>query len=152
MKDGDFYSHERSVVIKEACEARIEMHADDGSITVLRPKLPLQAGEVLDASFMDCELLCEFFEECIQEAQASDVLFSLHLKATMMKVSDPIMFGHCVKVFFKDVFEKHAATFAELGVNANNGLGDVYKKIASLPDSERAAIEAALMDTYQKRG
>jgi len=152
MKDGDFYSHERSVVIKEACEARIEMHADDGSITVLRPKLPLQAGEVLDASFMDCELLCEFFEEAMQRAKAQDVLFSLHLKATMMKISDPIMFGHCVRVYFKDVFAKYKETFDKLGVNANNGLGDVYKKISALPEAERKAIEDDLMATYAKRG
>merc|ERR1719428_2395393 len=90
MDDGDFYSHERSVSVSEACEARIEhVSAADGTVTVLRPKLALQAGEVLDASYMDCALLCDFYEQCIQEAQASDVLFSLHLKATMMKISDP---------------------------------------------------------------
>merc|ERR1719261_1476620 len=133
-------------------EAQIELRADDGTTTVLRPKLALQAGEVLDASFMDCELLCDFYEQCIQEAQSSDILFSLHLKATMMKVSDPIMFGHCVKVFYKDVFAKYADTFAKLGVDANNGLGDVYKKIASLPEAEKSAIEADIMATYTKRG
>jgi len=152
MEDGDFYSHERSVCISEACEARIELLADDGTKTVLKEKLPLQAGEVLDGTFMDCKLLCEFYEQAIQEAKASGVLFSLHLKATMMKVSDPIMFGHCVKVYFKDVFAKYAETFAKLGVDANNGLGDVYKKIAALPEAEKKAIEADIMATYDKRG
>jgi len=153
MKDGDFYSHERSVSIKTACEARIEhVSAEDGSVTVLRPKLPLQAGEVLDASYLDCTLLCEYFEQCIQEAQAADVLFSVHLKATMMKISDPIIFGHCVKVYFKDLFAKYKDTFAALGVNPNNGLGDLYKKIASLPEAEKKAIEEDIMATYTKRG
>merc|ERR1712176_1329256 len=152
MTDGDFYSHERSVCISEACDARIELHGDDGTLTVLKKSLPLKAGEVLDGTFMDCALLCDFYEECIQEAQASGVLFSLHLKATMMKVSDPIMFGHCVKVYFKDVFAKYKDTFAKLGVDANNGLGDIYKKIATLPEQEQAAIKAAIMDTYKQRG
>merc|ERR1719428_1030817 len=152
MEDGDFYSHERSVSISKACDCRIEMLGDDGEITVLRPKMPCQAGEVLDASYMDCKLLSDFYEECIQEAKADGVLFSLHLKATMMKISDPIMFGHCVKVYFKDVFAKYKETFANLGVDANNGLGDVYKKIASLPEAEKNAIEADLMATYEKRG
>merc|ERR1712176_595578 len=152
MQDGDFYSHERSVCISEACDVRIELLGDDGTLTGLKPSLPLKKGEVLDATFMDCELLCKFYEECIQEAQASGVLFSLHLKATMMKVSDPIMFGHCVKVYFKDVFAKYKDTFAKLGVDVNNGLGDIYKKIATLPEQEQAEIKAAIMDTYKQRG
>jgi len=151
MKDGDFYAHEKSVTLTEACEARIEMVAADGTVTILKDKLPLQKGEVLDASFMNCKLLREYFEREVADAREKDVLFSLHLKATMMKVSDPIMFGHCVKAYFKDVFAKYADTFAKLGVNANNGLGDVYKKIASLPEAERAAIEADLMATYTKQ-
>merc|ERR1719337_148367 len=101
---------------------------------------------------MDAAMLCDFYEEAIQEAKSSGVLFSLHLKATMMKVSDPIMFGHCVKVYFKDVFAKYKDTFAKLGVDANNGLGDVYKKIASLPEAEKKAIEGDIMATYAKRG
>merc|ERR1719210_2928279 len=149
MADGDFYSHERSLSVSQACEARIEhVSAVDGTITVLRPKLPLTEKEVLDATFMDCALLCDFYEKAIQEAKEKNVLFSLHLKATMMKVSDPIMFGHCVKVFYKDVFAKYKDKFAELGVDANNGLGDVYKKIASLPEAERKAIEADILATY----
>jgi len=152
MEDGDFYSHEKSVVIDEACNVRIEMlSAADGKVTVLKEKIPLKKGEVLDASFMNCKLLREFYEREISDAKAQGVLFSLHLKATMMKISDPIMFGHCVKAYFKDVFEKYAATFDKLGVNANNGLGDVYKKIASLPESERKAIEADLMATYDRQ-
>jgi len=112
----------------------------------------MQKGDVIDVTFMNCKLLRDFYEDCIQEAKEKGVLFSLHLKATMMKTSDPIMFGHCVKVFFKDVFAKYADTFAKLGVNANNGLGDVYKKIASLPEAEKQAIEADIMATYEKRG
>jgi len=152
MTDGDFYSHERSVCMKEACEARIELVGEDGTTTVLKEKLPLKAGEVLDGTFLDTALLCEYYEQAIQEAQASGVLFSLHLKATMMKVSDPIMFGHCVKVYFKDVFAKYKETFEKLGVDVNNGLGDVYKKIEKLPEGERKAIEADIMATYPKRG
>jgi len=153
MDDGDFYSHERSLSVSQACEARIEhVSAVDGSITVLRPKLPLSAGEVLDATFMDCALLCDFYEQAIQEAKEAGVHFSLHLKATMMKVSDPIMFGHCVRVFYKDVFAKYKDTFARIGVDVNNGLGDVYKKIANLPAAEKSAIEADIMATYAKRG
>merc|ERR1719394_2459241 len=152
MPDGDFYSHERSVTVGAPCTMRIELRADDGTTVVLKEKLPLKAGDVLDGTFMDCKELCAFYEGAIQEARASGVLFSLHLKATMMKVSDPIMFGHCVKVYFKDVFAKYSDTFAKLGVDANNGLGDVYKKIASLPESERKAIEGDIMATYAKRG
>jgi len=152
MDDGDFYSHERSLIVDEDCTCRIELLADDGSVQVLREKWPMQKGDVIDVTFMNTKLLCDFYEECIQEAQKKGILFSLHLKATMMKTSDPIMFGHCVKVYFKDVFAKYAETFAKLGVNANNGLGDLYKKIASLPDGEKNAIEADIMATYEKRG
>jgi isocitrate dehydrogenase len=152
MSDGDFYSHERSVCIKEACAARIEHIAEDGSVTVLKEKIPLTAGDVVDATYMDVKLLCQFFETAIQQAKEQDVLFSLHLKATMMKISDPIMFGYCVKVYFKDVFAKYKDTFDKLGVDTNNGLGDVYKKIAKLPEAEKKAIEADLMATYDTRG
>jgi isocitrate dehydrogenase len=152
MTDGDFYSHERSLIVEEDCVARIELHGDDGTTQVLREKFPLQRGDVLDSTYMSTKCLQEYYEECIQEAKEKDILFSLHLKATMMKVSDPIMFGHCIKVYFKDVFAKYADTFEKLGVNANNGLGDIYKKIASLPDAEKTAIEADIMATYAKRG
>lgn len=152
MADGDFYSHEKSVTIEEDCKFRIEHIAKEGGeTTVLKDNIPLLKGEVLDATFMSCKLLREYFEKEIQDAKEKNVLFSLHLKATMMKVSDPIMFGHCVRVYYKDVFEKYAETFKKIGVNANNGIGDVYKKIASLPDAEKAAIEADLLATYEKR-
>jgi len=152
MEDGDFYSHEKSVCIEEACDVRIEFVDDvSGQVTVLKEKIPLKAAEVMDASFMNCKMLREFFEREIEDAKAKDVLFSLHLKATMMKVSDPIMFGHCVKAFFKDVFAKYDATFQKLGVDANNGLGDVYKKIATLPEAERKAIEADIQATYARQ-
>jgi len=151
MQDGDLFAHEKSVTLPEACSARIEMVAEDGSVKVLKEKIALQKDEVLDASFMNCKMLREFFEREIQDAKEKDILFSLHLKATMMKISDPIMFGHCVKAYFKDVFAKYADTFAKLGVNANNGLGDVYKKIASLPEAERKQIEADLQATYNGR-
>merc|ERR1719327_2353515 len=151
MKDGDFYSHERSLIVENDCEARIELRGEDGTTQVLREKLPLKKGDVLDATYMSSKLLCEFYEDCIQEANDKDILFSLHLKATMMKVSDPIMFGHCVRVYFKDVFAKYADTFAKLGVNPNNGLGDLYKKIASLPEAEKKAIEDDIMATYGQR-
>lgn len=152
MDAGDFYEHERSVIVKDDCQARIELLGDDGEVTVLKPSLPLKAGEVLDGSFMDCQQLRSFYERAINEAKEKGVLFSLHLKATMMKVSDPIMFGHCVRVYYKDVFEKHAETFAKLGVDANNGLGDVYKKIASLPADQKSQIEKDIQATYAKRG
>jgi len=121
-------------------------------VTVLKDKLPLQAGEVLDSTFLSCGALQEFYEREIEDARAKGVLFSLHLKATMMKVSDPILFGHCVKVYFKDVFAKHAETFTKIGVDANNGLGDVYSKIASLPDAERKVIEDDIKAAHVKRG
>jgi len=152
MSDGDFYSHERSVTVAEDCVAQIVLRGDDGSSEVLREKFPMQKGDVIDSTYMSAKLLCAFYEECIQEAKELDVMFSLHLKATMMKVSDPIMFGHCVKVYFKTVFETHAEQFATLGVNPNNGLGDVYKKIASLPEADRKRIEADIMATYTARG
>merc|ERR1719191_1752114 len=137
--------------MEEACDIRIELLGDDGTTTVLKKSVPVQKGEVVDGTFMDCAMLCDFYEQAINRAKDLDVLFSLHLKATMMKISDPIMFGHCVKVYFKDVFAKHKDTFANLGVDVNNGLGDVYKKIASLPAEEKAAIEADIMATYDQR-
>lgn len=152
MADGDFYSHEKSVVVPEACSMRIEHVDDEGNVTVLKDKVPLKAGEVVDGSYMSVSALSAFYEEAIQEAKADNVLFSLHLKATMMKVSDPVMFGHCVRVYYKDVFAKYKDTFEKLKVDANNGLGDIYKKISSLPAEEKEAIEKDIMDTYKSRG
>jgi len=150
MDGGDFYENEVSTIV-EAGEARIEHVATDGTVTVLKEKLPLQDGEVVDASFMSAAKLTAFVEREIADAKAKDVMLSLHLKATMMKVSDPIMFGFAVKAFFKDVFDKHAATFQTLGVDPNNGLGDLFKKIASLPEAEKAAIEADIKAQYESR-
>jgi len=151
MDDGDFYSSEQSYVMPAAGSVRIEHVDADGTVTVLKSSTALQAGEVIDAAVMRVNKLRDFFEREIQDAKDKDVLLSLHLKATMMKVSDPIMFGHAVEVYFKDVFAKHGATFAELGVNAKNGLQDVYAKIAALPEAQRAEIEADIMATYETR-
>ena len=151
MHDGDFYSSERTAIVAAAGDVRIELVADDGQVTVLRETTPVQVDEVVDAAVMNCNALREFFDKEADAARNDDVLLSLHLKATMMKVSDPIMFGHAVTVYYRDVFEKHAALFADLGVEANNGLGDVYAKIAALPDAQRAEIEADIQAVYKSR-
>jgi len=150
MPDGDFYSSEQSAVIDTAGEVKITLHSDSGE-NVLKEKTPVLEAEVIDASVMSCTDLRAFIEQSCQQAKDEDVLLSLHLKATMMKVSDPIMFGHAVSVYYKDVFEKHAATFDELGVDTRNGLGDVYAKIASLPEDQRAEIEADIQAVYETR-
>ncbi len=152
MSGGDFRSNEKSVTISGASvgEACIEFVDAGGAVTVLKQKEALIEGEIVDATRMSVKALRAFYEEQIADAKTQGVLFSLHLKATMMKVSDPILFGHAVTVFFKDVFEKHADTFAQLGVDANNGLGDVVAKIESLPADQKQAIEAdikACMDS-----
>ena len=148
MAEGDFYASEKSATLPEACTARIECVAGDGSTTVLREGLELQAGEVIDASVMNVRQLRAFFAEQIKVAKDENMLLSLHLKATMMKVSDPIMFGHCVSVFYASVFEKHGDTFAELGVNPNNGLADVYSRIAGLPADKQEEIKEDIMACY----
>jgi isocitrate dehydrogenase len=151
MDEGDFYASEKSyVATKEDC-VRIELHKNDGSIQVLKEKTPLLKGEVIDGSVMSKKALSAFYEQEIKAAKEQDVLLSLHLKATMMKVSDPIMFGYAVKVFFKDVFDKYANLFEELGVDANNGLGDVYAKIAKLPADKKHEIEEAIQQVYKTR-
>ncbi len=151
MSDGDFYSSEKSAVIESADELKIELTGDNGETRVLKQKVPVLDGEVVDAAVMNCNKLCEFFEQAMQDAKAQDVLLSLHMKATMMKVSDPIIFGHAVNVYYRDVFAKHAATFAKLGVDTRNGLGDVYAKIASLPDDQRQQIENDIQAVYTSR-
>ncbi|MBI5178587.1 MAG: NADP-dependent isocitrate dehydrogenase [Nitrospinae bacterium] len=151
MTSGDFRSNEKSVTVDAPTTARIEFVGAHGNVIVLKDKLPLKAGEVIDGTFMSKRALVEFYKEQVEDAKNRGVLFSLHLKATMMKISDPIMFGHAVKVFYKDVFEKHASTFAELGVNPNNGLGDVYAKIKSLPAEKQAEIEADIKAVYGHR-
>lgn len=151
MTDGDFFGSENSVTLEKATDVRFEFVAADGTTTVLKKKVALQAGEILDSSVMHVAPLRAFYAEQIEDAKSKGLLLSLHLKATMMKVSDPVMFGHLVSVYFKDVFEKHAATFKELGINPNNGLGDVYAKIQSLPADKKAEIEADIKATYAHR-
>jgi isocitrate dehydrogenase len=151
MQDGDFYGSEQSAIMPKACSVKIEHIAKDGSSTVLKASTKLLANEMIDASCMSAKKLIKYFEDEIADAKKNDILLSLHLKGTMMKVSDPIMFGHCVKVFFKDAFTKNKDLFARLGVNANNGLGDVYEKIATLPADQKAAVEADLNKCYESR-
>ncbi len=153
MNGGDFYSNEKSVLITDATagDARIEFIGQDGTVKVLKEKQPLIADEIIDGTFMSQKALRAFIAEQIDDAKANDTLFSVHLKATMMKVSDPILFGNVVSVFFKDLFDKHATTFAELGISPNNGLGDLYNKIKSLPDDKQAEIESDIKAIYAKR-
>ena len=151
MSTGDFYGNEKSIVMENGGAFKIELTATDGSVKVLKDKLTAAKGEILDATFMSKNALRKFYAEQIEEAKKNDLLLSLHLKATMMKVSDPVMFGHAVWVFFKDVFDKHAETFKQLGVNPNMGLGDLYNKIKSLPAAKQAEIEADIQAEYAKR-
>ena len=151
MRGGDFYSGEKSLTVEKAGHVSIEFTNASGEKKVLKPRVDLLAGEVIDGMFMSKKALCKFFEEQIEDAKDTGILFSLHVKATMMKVSHPIVFGHCVKVFYKDLFEKHGELFDELGVNANNGLGSVYDKIASLPESQRSEIERDINACYENR-
>ncbi len=149
MESGDFYGSEQSVVIAEAGEVKIELVTADG-VTVLT-KTAVMAGEVIDAAVMSVKALRAFYDREIAAAKADDVLLSLHVKATMMKISDPILFGHAVTVYYQDVFAKYAATFDRLGINPNNGIGDVYAKIQSLPEGERNAIKSDLQAVYTSR-
>jgi isocitrate dehydrogenase len=151
MSDGDFHSSEKSAVVAAAGNLQIILTTGDGETQVLKESVPVLEAEVVDASVMNRNKLRAFFEAAIQDAGAQGVLLSLHMKATMMKVSDPIIFGHAVEVFFQDVFAKHAALFAVLGVDTRNGLGDVYAKIAALPDAQRHEIEADLLDVFRIR-
>ena len=151
MDDGDFYSSEKSAVVDSDGSLQITLHAADGSETVLRTDVPVMAHEIVDAACMDTAALREFFEREMDAAENDSILLSLHLKATMMKVSDPIIFGHAVKVYYRNAFEKHAALLDELGVDANNGVGDVYTKIVGLPNEQRAAIEADFAAVYETR-
>ncbi|NJC87853.1 MAG: NADP-dependent isocitrate dehydrogenase [Desulfuromonas sp.] len=150
MTGGDFYGNEKSVVMDNGGEFRIELVAD-GKTTILKDKLTASKGEILSTTFMSKKALRKFYADQIEEAKKTGILLSLHLKATMMKISDPIMFGHAVTVFFKDVFDKHGATFKELGVNPNLGLGELYKKIQNLPEAKRAEIEADIKAVYAQR-
>ncbi len=151
MNDGDFYGSELSVTIEKAQTVSIEFVAKDGTRQVLKSDLALLDGEIIDSSVMNKNALVAFYEKEIELAKEQDVLLSLHMKATMMKVSDPVIFGHAVTVFYQDVFAKHGATFTELGVDVNNGLGDVYAKIEQLPAEQKAAIEADIQAVYATR-
>jgi isocitrate dehydrogenase len=151
MQTGDFYGSEQSTTVSGAQNARIEFIASTGAVTILKEKVSLLDKEVIDASVMSKSALVSFFDKEINAAKEQDVLLSLHMKATMMKVSDPVIFGHAVEVFYKSVFTKHADTFAEIGVDVRNGLGDVYAKIASLPAQQQAEIEADIQAVYGTR-
>ena len=151
MSSGDFYGSEKSATAPEAITTRIEFVGKDGKVTVLKDKLVLKAGEILDAAVMSRRALRQFYAEQIAAAKKEDVLLSLHLKATMMKISDPIMFGHAVSVFFKSVFDKHGALLNSLNVNVSNGFGDMEAKVLALPENKRAAIVADIADCFRKQ-
>ncbi|MFT6926134.1 MAG: isocitrate dehydrogenase [Psychromonas sp.] len=151
MPEGDFYGSEQSVVLTKNDDVKIEFTATSGAVTVLKASTPVLKDEVIDASLMSCSALRDFYEAQMQDAIDNNIMLSLHLKATMMKVSDPVMFGHAVTVYFKDVFAKHAVLFAELGVDPSNGLGDVYAKIANLPAAQKEQIEADIEAAYATR-
>jgi isocitrate dehydrogenase len=151
MSEGDFHGSEKSVVIDAAGEVRIEFINSDGSTQVLKETVPVTEGEVIDASVMSVNKLRDFFEKEIDDARQQGILLSLHMKATMMKVSDPIIFGHAVAVYYKEVFDKYADIFDQLGVDTRNGLGDVYTKIVELPEAIREQIEADIEAVYASR-
>ena len=148
MGQNDFFANEQSVTVAAATDVKLEFVGKDGKAVVLKEKTPLKAGEILDATVLRKRALVEFYEAQIARAKSEGVLFSLHLKATMMKVSDPVIFGHAVRVFFKDLFAKYDATFRALGVDLNNGFGDLVEKIKTLPEAERSAIEADIQAAY----
>ncbi len=148
MTEGDFFGNEKSVTIENDCSVRIEHTTPDGSVSVLKDGIALLAGEVIDGTFLSKNALVTFFAEQVNDAREQGVLFSLHLKATMMKVSDPILFGHAVRVFFKPLFEEYGETFDRLGVDVNNGFGDLIARLDELPADEKAAIEADLQAVY----
>lgn len=149
MDSGDFYGTEKSALIAEAGDVKIELTAVDGAKTVLKEKTPVKAGEIIDAAVLSTAKLKTFLQAQIDDARAQGVLFSVHLKATMMKVSDPVIFGHVVSVFYKDVLAKHAAVLKQAGFDPNNGIGDLYAKIQSLPADQQAAITADIDAAYK---
>ena len=151
MHHGDFYHGEKSMTLDRARDVKMELITKSGKTIVLKPKLSLLAGEVIDSMFMSKKALCEFYEKEIEDAYKTGVMFSLHVKATMMKVSHPIVFGHCVRIFYKDAFEKHAKLFDEIGVNVNNGMVNLYDKIATLPESKREEIMNDLHACHEHR-
>ena len=151
MHHGDFYHGEKSMTLDKARDVKMEFIGKSGKTVVLKPKTSLLAGEIIDSMFMSKKALCEFYEKEIEDAYKTHVMFSLHVKATMMKVSHPIVFGHCVRIFYKDAFEKHAKLFEELGVNVNNGMVNLYDKIATLPESKQEEIRKDLHACHEHR-
>ena len=151
MPGGDYYGSEISTTVATATNVRIELVGTDGAVTVLKAKTPIAAGEIIDAAVMSAKALRTFFAEQVRDAQKQGVLFSLHVKATMMKISDPILFGHVVSVYFEDVVRKHAATLKRIGVNLNNGFGDLLAKIETLPEAEKKAIKDDIEAVYAKQ-
>ena len=150
LDEGDFYGSEQSVVIEKAGSVRIELVRADGSTTVLKESTPVLEKEIIDAAVMSVKALRTFYKKEIAAAKEEDILLSLHVKATMMKVSDPIIFGHAVSVYYQDVLEKYADIFTELGVNPNNGIGDLYAKIQTLSEEQQNAIRADLQAVYNQ--
>ena len=151
MTGNDFYGSEVATTVAAPTNAKIEFVGSDGAVTVLKAKTPLQAGEVIDCSVMNAKALRAFFADAIETAKKDGILFSLHVKTTMMKISDPILFGYCISVFFSDVFEKHGAALTKLGVNPDTGVGEMMTKIETLPEAEKAAIKADIQAEYAKR-
>jgi isocitrate dehydrogenase len=151
MHRGDFYHGEKSMTLGNACDVKMELVTKSGQTIVLKPKVALKAGEVIDSMFMSKKALCEFYEREIEDAHKYGVMFSLHVKATMMKVSHPIVFGHCVRIFYKEAFAKHAKLFEELGVNVNNGMVNLYDKLATLPGSQRDEVMRDLHACHANR-
>lgn len=151
MHDGDFYHGEKSLTLDKAREVKMELITNSGKTIVLKPKVSLQDGEIIDSMFMSKRALLDFYEQQIEDAHKTGVMFSLHVKATMMKVSHPIVFGHCVKIFYRDAFAKHGKLFDELGVNVNNGMVDLYNKIATLPQSKQDEIKRDLHACHEHR-
>ena len=151
MHHGDFYHGEKSLTLDRARDVKMELITKSGKTIVLKPKTSLLAGEIIDSMFMSKKALCEFYEKELEDARKTGVMFSLHVKATMMKVSHPIVFGHCVRIFYKDAFEKHGKLFDEIGVNVNNGMVNLYDKIATLPSSKREEIMHDLHACHEHR-
>jgi isocitrate dehydrogenase len=151
MHGGDFYSSEKCMTMSKACDVKMDLVTKNGEVIVLKKKVALLEGEIIDSMFMSKKALCKFYEDVLEDARKTGVMFSLHVKATMMKISHPIVFGHCVKIFYKDAFAKHGKLFEELGVNPNNGISSVYEKIQSLPTSQREEIEHDLHACYESR-
>ena len=151
MKGGDFYHGEKSMTLDRACDVKMELITKSGKTILLKHKVSLLEGEVIDSMFMSKKALCAFYEKQMEDARESDILFSLHVKATMMKVSHPIVFGHCVRCYYKEAFAKHSQLFKELGVNVNNGMADLYDKIASLPESRRDEVIRDLHACHENR-